>query len=403
MAVRYAVANGNWSSTSTWNGGTLPTSADDVYSNTFTVTIDQNINVLSLRNSTQSPAVQGGGFVVSGDYTITAGNILKGNSGSNCLTYTGSGTLNINGNIIGQLDQSGLNINITGNGNVNMVGTISDVNGNSGRYIFNKAGTGKLTFTGNITANLIQNSYVLYIANGSFEMTGNVTYGGNPSGMNNSFPYDVIAIASAASANITGSLINTSANAGSGGGGGGNTSCVSNSGYFKHIGTMNNQSYGGCCLKSIYPTAINLCTGPFISSPIGMTPFVAWRMHYQITALSYLELRDSSTNGALPPAASAPATRLVSPDTVVDAPIPANVRNGVTYALGSQTGTLKVPLPSQVSKGIQTDNTVGTAALTPEDVWNALTSTMNTPGSIGNRLKNTSTVETTGDQIASLL
>ena len=51
MAVKWAVANGNWSSGATWNGGTLPVAGDDVYSNNFTVTVDTNINVASLNNS----------------------------------------------------------------------------------------------------------------------------------------------------------------------------------------------------------------------------------------------------------------------------------------------------------------------------------------------------------------
>ena len=46
MAIRFAKQNGNWSSASTWDGGlTIPTTGDDVYSNGFTVTLDQDVNV----------------------------------------------------------------------------------------------------------------------------------------------------------------------------------------------------------------------------------------------------------------------------------------------------------------------------------------------------------------------
>jgi hypothetical protein len=41
--------------------------------------------------------------------------------------------------------------------------------------------------------------------------------------------------------------------------------------------------------------------------------------------------------------------------------------------------------------------------MSPSDVWNVATSAMTTAGSIGERLKNASTVETTGDQLAALL
>lgn len=79
-----------------------------------------------------------------------------------------------------------------------------------------------------------------------------------------------------------------------------------------------------------------------------------------------------------------------------------DVRFGTTYAASpTRTGTLRVPLPQYVSQGVLTDNTVGTAYLSASDVWNVLTSTITTSGSIGERLKNASTVQTTGDQIAS--
>lgn len=70
---RYAVANGNWSSTSTWDGGSLPASTDDVFAGGFTVTIDQDITVNTLNNgaSTSPVILGGGGFVVSTTRNIT--------------------------------------------------------------------------------------------------------------------------------------------------------------------------------------------------------------------------------------------------------------------------------------------------------------------------------------------
>jgi len=53
MALRAAVANGNWSSTATWNGGVIPTVGDVIASNGFTVTIDVNVNVDSITNAAQ--------------------------------------------------------------------------------------------------------------------------------------------------------------------------------------------------------------------------------------------------------------------------------------------------------------------------------------------------------------
>jgi hypothetical protein len=57
MAIRWAIANGNWNNTATWNsGGTLgiPTSADDVWANNFTVNMDVNATVISLNNTARS-------------------------------------------------------------------------------------------------------------------------------------------------------------------------------------------------------------------------------------------------------------------------------------------------------------------------------------------------------------
>ncbi len=51
MAIRYAVATGNYSNTAIWDNGAVPTSADDVYANNFTVTIDGTYTAQSIRNT----------------------------------------------------------------------------------------------------------------------------------------------------------------------------------------------------------------------------------------------------------------------------------------------------------------------------------------------------------------
>ena len=98
MATRYAVANGNWSNPATWDGGILPTSADDVHANNRTVTIDQDVTVLSIRTTAGGAAVAGGTFntVSSGIININA-NIIAGSTG--VITVNGTCTLNLTGNV----------------------------------------------------------------------------------------------------------------------------------------------------------------------------------------------------------------------------------------------------------------------------------------------------------------
>ena len=56
MATRFAVATGNFSSGATWDNGVVPTSADDLYANGRTVTIDGTYTVQTIRN-TVSPVL----------------------------------------------------------------------------------------------------------------------------------------------------------------------------------------------------------------------------------------------------------------------------------------------------------------------------------------------------------
>jgi hypothetical protein len=394
MAVRYAVATGNWSDTATWDGGTLPTNLDDVLTNGFIVTIDQDVQVLSLRNTALSPAVQGGSFIVSGDFAINTVTLMKN---SDLISYNGNGNMSISTSAL-SVAGGGRYLVINGNGNVNWVGSLLNINVASVNQIF-KAGSGKLNFTGDIDVLSMTNAAAVQINAGDFEMTGDITIrnSSNAGGQN-----ECVRMSSTGQCVVVGSLYNISTVANQT-----RPNCIASNVacYIKHIGTMHNQNSnnGGYCVESINVLAINIFTGPFICNNYGMLPFSVPRLFYQETIGSYFEFRDSSTDGAPPPATPAPATRLVSPDTVVDAPIPANVRDGISYAFATLTGTLKVPPPNSVAAGVPTDNTVGNAVLTPDAVWDYATANLTDPNSIGARLKNASTVDTTGEQLEALL
>lgn len=97
MAERYAVATGNWSAVGTWDGGaSLPTTGDTVHANTYTVTIDQDVTVGSIRTDAGATAVAGGTFTTSGSRTINA-DVVVGSS--TCLTFSDGDV--VNGDSIG--------------------------------------------------------------------------------------------------------------------------------------------------------------------------------------------------------------------------------------------------------------------------------------------------------------
>ena len=157
MATRYAVATGNWSNTATWDGGTLPTAADDVHANNRTVTIDQNVTVLSLRTTAGGAAVAGGGFSIpsGSSYNVTATNgFIAGSSA--VLTITGTGTRVITGNV-------------TGSATTATVNTI---------YVTHSSGNiPNVTINGNLLGGSQSNSVALYIWGGYVTVNGSVTGG----------------------------------------------------------------------------------------------------------------------------------------------------------------------------------------------------------------------------------
>lgn len=415
MANYKAISTGDWSNIAiwqTWNGSAwvaasvLPSSSDDVWSNNFTVTIDQDVTVLTLRNtSNASPSITaGGGFIVSGTgLTITclsSVGIVQNNTISNALTISGSGTNTFNINILGVQGGSTFNcVTITSTGTINWVGSISSTANTSigalridSNCVFNLIGdvyhngagstTVCILFTSNsigTTFNMVgnigrisggQTTAVFYIlANITFNITGNIL----SSNILNNQTSILVQSGTNVLINVTGNVI------------GGDTSiCILSASVLCYVTVIGQITAGLSAIPIVLNNANSalITTGPLICGPYGRLPFSGSRIFFINPSTTYFEFADNSQGGN--PSGTVPNRfTLYTPDTIVDAPIAANVRQGTVYALGSQTGTLIVPDPSNVRKDVPTDNTVGTADLSAADMWDYLTSNISTSGSIG--------------------
>ena len=78
MANVYALYSTLWSQASTWNAGALPTSADDVWANGKSVTVDVSASVLSLRTTVGTGISAGGGFSLTNGVILYAPNVYVG-------------------------------------------------------------------------------------------------------------------------------------------------------------------------------------------------------------------------------------------------------------------------------------------------------------------------------------
>jgi hypothetical protein len=240
--------------------------------------------------------------------------------------------------------------------------------------------------TGDITA--IPQSSMLNVninANCTFTMTGNLTAGRTSYGFNiNTFCI----------VRITGSCIGIA--------GAQIAMFMSQTCYVQIVGPII-ATASEIVIYSNQSSSTLLLSGPFIFSPYGYHPVWATRYYLIPSTTTYIEFRDNSTGGAAFPGAIAPTKIFVSPATSSDSPNTLDVRLGVQYAFNTLTGTLKIPHPNQVSFGVAVDNTFGNAVLTAASVWDYLVSNITVENSIGMRLKNVSTPQTTGEQLEAFL
>jgi hypothetical protein len=301
----------------------------------------------------------------SGAFIINPSWVTASTSNNKAVAINGNGAINFNGNIWGQIgniynDTEGASININAGATITINGNVYGPAGNATSQSYTilanqaTASSAILNINGEVIgSNLLNNSYPIYVSVPlSINITGNLT-------SNKSV---CIFAGSSNQINIIGNVTVTD-------------TLSANAIYMTATGsliTMNGSITNKGNLITIWAPKIR-----FASTS---TPY--WI--FQTNSVSDMTLAYGSATGVYP--------------------TEADVRFGTTYAASpTRTGTLRVALPQYVSQGVLTDNTTGTAYINAADVWNVLSSSITTAGSIGERLKVASTVETTGDQLAAYI
>ena len=338
MANKYPTANGDWSTAANWNGGTLPASGDYVYANGKTIALDMDVDLGSGTLSTEvcpSTGIGGGGFTFAANRTIIC-NIKAGTT--KCVYLTSGGLiLTVIGNITGGTSSGayGVQLRSTGSGGSGQLNLTGNIIGGSNATAYGVTASyaasdqsNHVTMTGNAMAGTAQAIFLEY--------AGTVNIVGNYSADIAEAIYCRTLVASGvanASATANAALQNA------------------NSGHATVAGAMNNvSSKMAVCFSSIY---------------LSNTTSIAWKFY-------------NSDEVEKP---------LYTADVLENPPAESDVRAGTVYGIGdTYEGSLIVPDPAVVVKGVPTDDTVGTWAFDDDLI---------------ERLKVCSTVEITGAQMAS--
>jgi hypothetical protein len=427
MANYKAITNGDWSNLAIWQDNSsgsfvastvLPGASDVVYFNNFTVQIDVNVTVSQIRNDSSTGVTAGGSGVVSASRTVNA-NITAGNTGNATIIISaGSGSVvNINGNL-GQVSINNNNktISITGTCTVNVVGDLTtnqNTNNGSACNVIDITVGATVNVTGDIfsgaqTAFVPSQRTISCAANSTLNVVGNIYAGTSGRGMS-----CIGVVGGGVNVNVTGNVyggttsdtLNTNAGIGIIG-------AISNV-VVNTTGIVEAGSNTPALFGSYNTTGQFRHTGIVKDGGFGHTAVLAPYFFIENSPSQYEFKRSNLT------------TNILYTFDLSDNPAQNNVRSGVVYGPANIfTGTCAVPPANTVSVGVPVDNTVGTAqldanalaaslsaTLTPSLsaslppaiaplLWDEDVANLNTPNSIGERVKNCATVATTGAQIA---
>lgn len=353
-----------------------------------------NVGVLSIAGGSSRCIVTG---------TLTTGGSLGciniSSSSASALTFTGS--------II--KENSMYAVSQLGSGTITLNTDINITTTGTAYWIFHNS-TGVINFNGNITGGTTSTSYaILNNTTGTINIVGNITGGAvsisTTTGLVHNLSSGVVNI----SGNVTGGTVANAiavSNVASGtinvlsGVIKGGSNITNTPGIYNFATGTVDVSASATVLSDVYPAIHSYAStsslvrvrGNLVFKN-GVVPVYAHKLIIDPTAIQSVTMRTTSATDRI----------FATSNISVGAPSTNNVRSSIVYGSNSElTGTLAVPSPADVRRSIETDNTVGTADLTAADIWNKLTSEMSVSGSIGERLKNCSTIANLGDQLASL-
>jgi hypothetical protein len=333
----------------------------------------------SFRNNSATTATNAHGlFLITGSACIISGSINGTVGISNSTNYnlriSGSCPVTITGSISGGRSQSVYNqlnprtVNIQGNCTVLATGGSSTIT-------IQHLAAGSMNIIGNLYANgagaVIINSGV-----GVLNIFGNLTsdqfFGNQPTVISNSSTGTVIITGSIATGTTTAAITSTTAG----------TIIVSGS-------IKSNNSTPG--ISSTSTAATVRVSGPLISQN-NINPVYSPKIQL-ISTSSPTYTFQSDTFGK----------DVTFYDVSYTSSLPAqtDVRSGSLYGGSNEfSGSMVVPSTGSVRYGVPVDNTTGSATLTPQDILNYAVQNLTGSNTIGARLKNIATVQTTAATIA---
>jgi hypothetical protein len=443
----------------------IPTAADVVYANSRSIYIDTDITVQSLSNATIAGVTQGGIYYINNGVNINltsnpamfhTGPVVYAATNTPLVIISGSNSATITASLAATT--YGPKIHLQDNSSLHISGSVVSTT-NTANIGIRHSSTGNLTITGSLTPGGGQSAHVLYVdSSGSLNVSGSVVGSGTAIGIYNLSSGIVRIVGNVNGPTgtngavsiynlLTGTIIVTGSvfggdanfngkwgiyNAGAGsiyisgsvfaGQGGQQANGVANasvglveiigtvtggvpggSGALASMGGAQNNGAGTLIVRGtvsasiISPgvgaagtTSTNIFTGPFYNTG-SFNAVYAYRMQM---------IEPSSTSWRFDTEVAGGSKTLYTSNQLPGVPRQNNVRKGTQYNFGL-TGSLEMPDPTTVKSGVTVDNTTGSAILTAQDMFDVLTQDITQTGSIGETLKNASTVQTVGATISS--
>lgn len=317
------------------------------------------------------------------------GNLIggTGNNGHHTLNSTNGNTV-VTGNVNGSIDRNGIGINQQA-GNVTVIGNVT---AQSGVGISLTGASSQFTVIGNVTGGTSTNAHGINFTGTSGSVTGTVT-GGNGSNANGINSSGVIT--------VTGDV---------NGGASSNANGVSTSGNLIVIGSTTAGSAPAINTASnisidLTGTVTATAAAPGLTSTSTGTVLLTGNMlntsGRQAIFAQNLFISNAATSQWRLFTQGGQDKTLYSADTFPNQPSAANVRSGSLYGpANALSGSMVVPVPSDVRVNVLTDNTVGTGqSLTAADFLAAISSSADP---FAQRLRNVATVDTVGSLVTGL-